>query len=163
MVPDDLPDHAAAALRAAASLDRPIRIRLTPPELGTLRVEVSRQEGGVAARFEVTTAAAQSTLAEHLSSLRESLGRAGLPVERIEIRLAEPRPDDGRSDDRHGGERQESQQHGGQRRDDGERRRESAGRPSAESDSDFNERPTDDEPSGAASRRSDADLLDIQV
>ena len=92
------PRHAAAALRAAAGLDRPIRIRLSPAELGALQVEVGRHEGALHARFEVTTTAAQSALNDHLPALRESLGRSGLTVDRIDVRLVEPTQEEGRSD-----------------------------------------------------------------
>lgn len=109
-------DHAASALRAAAAFDRPIRIRLSPPELGVLQVEVSRQESGVSARFEVTSSAAQSALNDHLSSLRESLGRAGVSVDRIEVRLAETRNEDGQSRERPHQENQNQHQHSRQDR-----------------------------------------------
>jgi flagellar hook-length control protein FliK len=97
-LPDGLPRHAASALRAAAGFDRPIRIRLSPGELGSLQVEVSRHEGAVAARFEVTSFAAQSVLNDHLPALRESLGRAGVTIDRIEVRLADGASDDGRAE-----------------------------------------------------------------
>nr|MDQ3332759.1 flagellar hook-length control protein FliK [Planctomycetota bacterium] len=89
-----------------AGFDRPIRIRLSPADLGAMQVEVSRQQGSLAARFEVTTSAAQSMLNEHLPALRESLGRSGLTIDRVEVRLVESTPDDNRPQGRQGDERQ---------------------------------------------------------
>lgn len=161
---EDLVSHAASALRAADGLDRPIRIRLTPPELGALRVEVSRVDGHVSARFEVTTAAAHSALHDHLSALRESLGRAGVSVERIEVRLAEPSREDGRSDG--GGEGQSQQQgFGEERRQRDERRGSTPGGTDGDSNVADDRRSTRTAGRGQAARQraSAADLIDVQV
>lgn len=117
---NEIAGHAASALRAADILDRPIKIRLTPPELGALHVEVSRRDGKVSAQFEVTTTAAHAALNDQLSTLRESLGRAGVIVDRIEVRLAEPTREEGRSeDDREGqGQRRQTSDDEGRRQDD---------------------------------------------
>lgn len=161
---DDLVRHAVSAFHAADGLDRPIRIRLTPPELGALRVEISRQDGHVAARFEVTTVAAQSTLIDHLSALRESLGRAGVAVERIEIRLAEPSREDGRSDGR--GEEQSQRQGSGEDRRQRDDRRGptwggTGGEPNAVDDGSVPRAPAGMRPS--LPKAAGADLIDIQV
>lgn len=165
---DGLPRHAAAALRAAAGFDRPIRIRLSPAELGALQVEVGRHEGSLHARFEVTTPAAQAMLHDHLSALRESLGRAGVTVDRIDVRLVETTPDEGRADSQQQSSTGSEQGgHGGQEHE--QPRREHRGKSGRDSDLDVTPRPSGDSVSphvegpGRNALNHAADLLDIQV
>lgn len=91
-------DRAAAAIRQSHDQGRQLRIRLHPPELGALQVDVTVRDGAVSARLEVQTAAAHQTLVEHLGQLREALSQSGAPVERIDVQLADPTREDGRPD-----------------------------------------------------------------
>ena len=89
------------AVRGAIEAGRPLRVRLDPAELGTLRIEVGRSADGVTVRIEAAGATARRMLTEQLPALRESLAAAGVTVDRVEIEPArDGRPADG--DDRRG-------------------------------------------------------------
>ena len=89
--PAELVQRCVDACRQTAQQDRPFRVRLHPPELGVLQVEITRDEHAVSARLQVETAAARNVLSEHLSELRQSLARQGLAVDRIEVQLVDVR------------------------------------------------------------------------
>jgi hypothetical protein len=65
-------------------------MRLHPPELGALRVEMSIIRGAVTANFTATTLEAHGLLERDLGHLRTALERHGLSVERIGVHLAPP-------------------------------------------------------------------------
>jgi flagellar hook-length control protein FliK len=64
-----------------------IRLRLSPPELGSLRLEVTLRDGVMTARLEAETVAAHTVLSESLPQLRERLAEQGIQVERFDIDL----------------------------------------------------------------------------
>ena len=70
--------HSALQQRGGA-----ITLRLTPPEMGTVRIEVQIRSGVVSAQFHAETAAAKSMLQGQLAQLRQSLESQGLSVERL--------------------------------------------------------------------------------
>ena len=82
--------QAAEAVRGAVESGRPLRIRLDPAELGSLRIEVARSADGVTVRLEAATAAARRLLTEQLPALRESLAAAGIAVDRVEVEPGRP-------------------------------------------------------------------------
>ena len=121
--------QAGSVLRGAAGVERPLRVRLDPPELGTLLVEVSRQGGQVHARFVASSEAALATLRDGLTGLQETLSRAGLTIDRFDLRLAEPTREEPTSRDgngqspRHGGEHPtHDQRHSQEQRRESQRR-----------------------------------------
>lgn len=69
-----------------------IRIRLSPPELGALRVEVNMQDQGLVARLEVETTEARAVLLENLPALRERLAEQGLRLEKFDVELSQREP-----------------------------------------------------------------------
>ncbi|MCR4414088.1 MAG: flagellar hook-length control protein FliK [Thermoguttaceae bacterium] len=75
----------AKAFEAAAERGTPLRLRLHPPELGSLRIEVSVRNGAMSARLEAETEAARSVLIDHLPALRERLAEHHLRIERFEV------------------------------------------------------------------------------
>lgn len=75
----------ARAMEAADIRGTPLRIRLHPPELGSLRVEVTVRNGGLSARLEAETEAARTLLLDHLPMLRERLGEHHLRIERFDV------------------------------------------------------------------------------
>jgi flagellar hook-length control protein FliK len=79
-----------------------VRLRLHPPELGSLRVEVTVRAGAMTARLEAETAAAKSLLLESLPALRDRLGEQNIRVERFDVDLADRSA--GGSDDRFRGD-----------------------------------------------------------
>jgi flagellar hook-length control protein FliK len=62
-----------------------VRLRLSPPELGSLRLEVSVRDGVMSARLETETASARNVLLENLPALRERLAEQNIKVERFEV------------------------------------------------------------------------------
>lgn len=76
--------------QALAARDGTATLRLSPEHLGHLRVDLTRGEGGVTARFEASTPEAQRLLTSSLAELKAALEARGLGVERLEVRLADP-------------------------------------------------------------------------
>ncbi|HWQ31699.1 MAG TPA: flagellar hook-length control protein FliK [Blastocatellia bacterium] len=88
---------AEPVINAAASLApreaRTLRLTLNPQELGQLEVRLTRDEDGrVSATFTADRETTRQALSAGLSELRQTLERAGLPVDRLEIRHA-PQPE----------------------------------------------------------------------
>lgn len=75
----------ARAMEAAEARGIPLRIRLHPPELGSLRIEVTVRNGGMSARVEAETEAARTLLLDHLPLLRERLAEHHLRIERFDV------------------------------------------------------------------------------
>jgi len=61
-------------------------IRLDPPELGYLRVELNLRRDGVTLLVDTQTAAAHELLSQDVDGLRSQLEAAGLRADRIEVR-----------------------------------------------------------------------------
>lgn len=64
-----------------------VRIRLDPPSLGQVRVEVRMKQDQVYLRLTTETAEARSVLMSQIGNLRASLEEQGLRVQRIEFNL----------------------------------------------------------------------------
>lgn len=64
-----------------------VRLRLHPPELGSLRVELTVREGVMRARLEVENTSAQSAIVENLPTLRERLAQQDIRVEQFEVEI----------------------------------------------------------------------------
>jgi flagellar hook-length control protein FliK len=73
---------------AAAQDGGEVRLRLSPPELGALRLEVSLHEGALIARLEAETTAARTALIENLPALRDRLADQGVRIERFDVELS---------------------------------------------------------------------------
>jgi hypothetical protein len=96
--PQQLIDRVAGAIRRAQGGAGQLRVRLHPPELGVLQIEVSARNGLLAARLEVHSATAHQVLTEHLGQLREALAQNVGGIDRIEVHLAENEHEEGRSE-----------------------------------------------------------------
>lgn len=59
--------------------------RVSPPDMGTIVIDVQSQGGDVVVRMEASSSDAQQLLVEHLPQLHETLNHLGLSTERIEI------------------------------------------------------------------------------
>ncbi len=99
----------ARAFQSAADRGGPVRLRLSPPELGSLRLEITVRNGAMSARMEAETSAARTLLLEGLPALRERLAQHDLTMERFDVDLMDqsphnmPQPRDGAADfDRRG-------------------------------------------------------------
>ncbi|NLS97401.1 MAG: hypothetical protein GXX96_35120 [Planctomycetaceae bacterium] len=84
----------ANAFAAMGQRSGPVRLKLYPPELGSLRMEITVKNGALSARVEAETATAKTLLLDNLPVLRERLAEQGIKVERFDV---------GFSDQPHGG------------------------------------------------------------
>ena len=73
------------ALQAAQSRDGQIQLRLSPPELGSLRISISVQEGLISAKLETETVAARNILLDNLPALRERLAEQEIRIEKFDV------------------------------------------------------------------------------
>ncbi|MFG0249580.1 MAG: flagellar hook-length control protein FliK [Phycisphaeraceae bacterium JB051] len=62
-----------------------ITIRMMPPELGQVKVDIQMQGGKVSASFQTEHQSVQTLMSRELSQLRQALERQGLTVERLEV------------------------------------------------------------------------------
>jgi flagellar hook-length control protein FliK len=63
-------------------------VRLEPPSLGKIQIDVQADSAGVSARLEVQTPAARQTLLDNISLLHDAIGQTGATVSRIDIEVA---------------------------------------------------------------------------
>jgi len=85
----------ARAFDAARERGGEVRLRLSPPELGALRLQVQVRGGEVHARLEAETPAARSLLLENVAQLRERLSSQDIRVGRLDVDLMEQSFDHG--------------------------------------------------------------------
>jgi flagellar hook-length control protein FliK len=97
------------AIRAAQNRDGRVQVRLSPPELGALRIELTIQQGALSARLEAETTAARNMLLDNLPALRERLAQQDIRVERFDVDLRQDAHSGGGSS--HQGAMQERQSH----------------------------------------------------
>jgi flagellar hook-length control protein FliK len=95
----DSPVHSARLLRRVARAfvalgdgGGEVRLKLSPPALGGLRLEVKLHEGAIVARVETETSAARIALIENLPALRERLAEQGVRVERFDVDVMQRHP-----------------------------------------------------------------------
>jgi flagellar hook-length control protein FliK len=62
-----------------------MNMRLDPPELGSMRIQMVLQQGTVSAQFNVSTDQAQQLLNRNLNALKSALEARGLTVERLTV------------------------------------------------------------------------------
>lgn len=67
-------DRVSEATQLATQTGRPLRVRLSPPELGSMLIEVAVRNGAMTARLEVQTSSAQQAVLEQISLLRSGVG-----------------------------------------------------------------------------------------
>jgi flagellar hook-length control protein FliK len=83
----EMADRVADALRSGFDSGGELRVRLEPPALGKVQIEVQSDAGSVSARLEVQTPAARQTLLDNISMLHDAIGQAGATVNRIDIEV----------------------------------------------------------------------------
>ncbi len=64
-----------------------VRLRLSPPELGVVHIEVAMREGVMSARLEAETPAARALLYDNLPALREKLSQQDVRIEKFDVEL----------------------------------------------------------------------------
>jgi flagellar hook-length control protein FliK len=67
-----------------------VTLRLTPPDLGAVRIDMTIRDGAVSARFTAQTESVRNLLTDQMSHLRQALDRQGLVVEKIEVQALPP-------------------------------------------------------------------------
>jgi flagellar hook-length control protein FliK len=82
----------ARAFTAAQERDGEIRLRLSPPELGSLRLDVRVQDGALVAHLQTETDAARTAILDNLPALRERLADQGVRIERFDVDLMQRQP-----------------------------------------------------------------------
>jgi flagellar hook-length control protein FliK len=89
---DGEPDFAGRIVRGLSAMVSQrggvMTMRLRPPELGSLRVQMSIIQGAVSAQFTATTEHAQMLLERNLAVLQGALQSNGLTVEKLGVHLA---------------------------------------------------------------------------
>ncbi len=73
------------AIRAAEARDGRIQVRLSPPELGALRIELNMHQGVMTARIEAETTAARNLLLDNLPALRDRLAQQDVRIDRFDV------------------------------------------------------------------------------
>jgi flagellar hook-length control protein FliK len=85
-----LVQRVAKAVQTAHDRGGELKIRLSPPELGSMKLEVRLHEGVMSARIETETREAQRVLNENLLVLRERLAEQNIKVERFDVDVFNP-------------------------------------------------------------------------
>lgn len=62
-----------------------VTLRLTPPEMGMVRIQLQMQSGTVNAQFHAETESTRTLLSQQMSQLRSSLEQQGLTVDRLGV------------------------------------------------------------------------------
>jgi flagellar hook-length control protein FliK len=75
----------AKAFQTAQERGGTLQLRLSPPELGALRLELSVKDGVMTASLETENASARRVLLDHLPALRERLAEQNIRVERFDV------------------------------------------------------------------------------
>ena len=75
----------AKAFQTAQDRGGTLQLRLSPPELGSLRLELTVKEGVMTAALETETTAARRILLDHLPALRDRLAEQNIRVERFDV------------------------------------------------------------------------------
>jgi flagellar hook-length control protein FliK len=96
----------AKAFNAAQERDGEVRLRLSPPELGALRLEVRVQDGAMVAHLHTETDSARTALIDNLPALRDRLAEQGVRIDRFDVDLMQRQP--GGSPDQPGGRQQDA-------------------------------------------------------
>ena len=79
---------------ARARGETSVRLKLTPPQLGSLQIELKLDRGTMLARLEVETQAAREALLDNLNTLRNRLAEQNIRVDQFDVDLLDRRPDE---------------------------------------------------------------------
>jgi flagellar hook-length control protein FliK len=92
--PIEFVDRVTNSIRLVQQDGQQLRIRLNPPHLGPLHIEVTSRGGALSVRLEVQTASAHHALVENMPMLRNALVQSGMSLDRIDVQLIDPAGDD---------------------------------------------------------------------
>lgn len=75
----------ARAVQTAHERGGPLHLRLSPPELGALRLELTVDRGTLTAKIETENSSARQVLLDNLPALRDRLADQNIKVERFDV------------------------------------------------------------------------------
>lgn len=90
----------AKAVQTAHERGGALQLRLSPPELGSLRLQLVVENGVMSAALEAENATARQVLLDHLPALRERLAEQNIRIERFDVDVRQEdssRQSDGRA------------------------------------------------------------------
>jgi flagellar hook-length control protein FliK len=82
-----LVQRVAKAVQSAVERGGDLQIRLSPPELGSLRLQVKLADGVLSAKLEAETPQARQILTDNLPQLRERLAQQDIRIEKFDVDL----------------------------------------------------------------------------
>jgi flagellar hook-length control protein FliK len=82
-----LVQRVAKAVQSAVERGGDLQIRLSPPELGSLRLQVKLADGVLSAKLEAETPQAKQILTDNLPQLRERLAQQDIRIEKFDVDL----------------------------------------------------------------------------
>lgn len=85
----------AGAFRSLSEQNNTLRLKLSPPELGSLRIEITVRNGQMSARLEAETSEARNLLLDHLPALRERLAGQEIKIQQFHVEVADRQPGGG--------------------------------------------------------------------
>ncbi len=85
-----------------------VQIRLDPPELGALRVEIKASSNGITMQLQATSVKAQQLLQQNINELRSALDARGVQTNQIDIQLRLDLKNDGSGERQSDGQQQQS-------------------------------------------------------
>ena len=77
----------ARAFQAADDEGGQIRLRLSPPELGSMKLEITMHGGTMTAHVETETSAARNMLLDNLPALRQRLADQNIKIGQFDVDL----------------------------------------------------------------------------
>jgi flagellar hook-length control protein FliK len=67
-----------------------LRLKLNPPELGSVHMEISVNKGMMKARLEAETKEAKNLILENLPALRDRLAQQNIKIQKFDVDLRDP-------------------------------------------------------------------------
>lgn len=104
-----LVDRVARAFQTAEAKGGNVTLRLHPPELGSLRVELRVTDGVLSARLEAETPTARTVLLDNVQMLHDRLAEQGVRIERFDVDLLDHRSPDNSAGFEQNGTREQNQ------------------------------------------------------
>ena len=80
------------AFQAAGDNGGQVKLRLSPPELGSLQLNITMKDGTMTAHIQAETSSAQNLLLNNLPDLRERLAQQDIRIERFDVDLMDHSP-----------------------------------------------------------------------
>tara|TARA_R110002111_G_scaffold18931_2_gene46285 strand:+ start:125759 stop:127690 length:1932 start_codon:yes stop_codon:yes gene_type:complete len=94
---EQLVERIVGTVRESQATGQQLKIRLSPPELGTLQIEVSLKDGVYTAKMEVQNQRVQKIVNDNMAQLKESLAKTGVSIDRFEVQISTDSSEDQRS------------------------------------------------------------------